>query len=256
MAFVSMRAAPPTRRHLRHWERVCCCLDAQPYRAVSLPLSADPPISVRQFKRMAVFRLLRHRDDCRWQLSPRWRAILQRLWDRLPPGEPTSEGAASPHADQVPFIVDTGVDTLYVNLEAHEGLPTALVDGCNALKALAQDAIPAALTRLPRVRHDLAQVDAELFGQLMLRAVLRGEYLETTATLSQELHAFANEQDEADAKRWRDFAEEVCEKARMLGKPVPVRPVSIGAKWIHGVGIREGHLNDRNSPPQASGLQP
>jgi hypothetical protein len=87
LVFVSMRAASPSRRHLRHWEQGCRYLDAQPYRAVSLPLPADPPMSVRLFKRMAVFRLMRHRDDCRWQLSPRWRVILQRLWDRVPPDE-------------------------------------------------------------------------------------------------------------------------------------------------------------------------
>jgi hypothetical protein len=138
MAFVSMRAVPPSRRHLRHWERVCRYLDAQPYRAVSLPLPADPPMSVRLFKRMAVSRLIRHRDDCRWQLSPRWRAILQRLWDRLPPDEPATERTDSPSTDQVPFIVDTGVDTLYVNLKASDGLPAPLVDRCNALKADAQ----------------------------------------------------------------------------------------------------------------------
>jgi hypothetical protein len=81
---------------------------------------------------------------------------------------------------------------------------------------------PAALTRLQRVRHDLTQVDAELNGLLKLRAVLRGEYLDTTATLSQELHAFADEMKEVDAKRGRDCAEEVREKARTLGKPVPL----------------------------------
>jgi hypothetical protein len=70
---------------------------------------------------------------------------------------------------------------------------------------------PAALTRLPRVRHDLAEVDAELYGLLKSRAVLRGEYLETTATLSQELHAFADAMDEEDVKRGRDFVEEVRE---------------------------------------------
>ena len=82
---------------------------------------------------------------------------------------------------------------------------------------------PAALARLPRVRHDLEQVDAEVYGLLKLRAVLRAEYLDTTATLSQELHAFAEHMDEVDLKRGRDFAEEVREKARMLGKPVPMR---------------------------------
>jgi hypothetical protein len=56
---------------------------------------------------------------------------------------------------------------------------------------------PRALTRQPTVRHDLAQVDAE---------------------------------------RGRDFAEEVREKARMLGKPVPPR--------LHGppIGRTRRHL--------------
>jgi hypothetical protein len=138
MVFMSMRAAPPSRRHLRHWEHVCRYLDAQPYRAVVVPLPADPPMSVRLFKRMALFRLMRHRDDCRWQLSAHWRAILQRLWDRLPPNEPTIEGSASNQPDRAPLIVDTGVDTLYVNLKASAGLPAALIDRCDALKALAQ----------------------------------------------------------------------------------------------------------------------
>jgi hypothetical protein len=89
------------------------------------------------------------------------------------------------------------------------------------------DTSPAALTRLPRVRHDLAQADTELYGLLKLRAVLRGEYLETTTTLSQELCASADEMDEVDAKRGRDFAEEVRERARSMGKPVPVRQDSI-----------------------------
>ena len=95
------------------------------------------------------------------------------------------------------------------------------------------DASPAALTRLPRVRHDLAQVDAELYGLLKLRAALRGEYLETTATLSQELHAFADVMDEVDARRGRDFAEEVREKARMLGKPVPLRQTCTLPQQVH-----------------------
>jgi hypothetical protein len=56
-----------------------------------------------------------------------------------------------------------------------------------------------------------------------LRAVLRGEYLDTTATFSQELRAFAERMDEVDAERGRDFAEEVREKARMLCRAVPRR---------------------------------
>ena len=89
------------------------------------------------------------------------------------------------------------------------------------------DVSPSALIRLPRVRHDLTHVDAELYGLLKLRTVLRGEYLDTTATLSQELRAFADEMDEVDATRGRDFAEEVREKARMIGKPVPMQAVPV-----------------------------
>jgi hypothetical protein len=79
------------------------------------------------------------------------------------------------------------------------------------------------LKRMPKVVHDLEQVDAELYGLLILRTVLRGEYLEITATLSQELHAFADRMEEVDAEKGRDFAEEVREKARMLGRAVPLR---------------------------------
>lgn len=77
------------------------------------------------------------------------------------------------------------------------------------------------LQRVPTVRHDLDQVDAELYGLLKLRAALRGEYLATTATLSQEVGAFVMRMDDLDAERGRDFAEEVREKACMLGKPLP-----------------------------------
>jgi hypothetical protein len=108
MPFISMQAAPPLRRNVRHWEDVCRYLDAQPYRAVSLPLPADPSLSVHLFKRMAAFPIMRYRDDCRWQLSPRWRAILQQLWDRLPPDAPAREGTDSIVFEYVPFIVDTG----------------------------------------------------------------------------------------------------------------------------------------------------
>ncbi len=84
-----------------------------------------------------------------------------------------------------------------------------------------------ALKRVPLVRHDLRQVDAELYGLLKLRAALRGEYLDTTATLSLELRAFAQAAEDLDATRGRDFAEEVREKARKLGRPVPMRARSL-----------------------------
>ena len=58
-------------------------------------------------------------------------------------------------------------------------------------------------------------MDAELYGPLKLRAVIRGEHLETTAALGLELRAFAERMDEMDAERHRHFAEEVREKAHM-----------------------------------------
>ena len=58
----------PNRQQLHHWETVCRFLDAQPFRAVAYPYPRDPPISTRLLKRMARFQLVRHRDDCRWQL--------------------------------------------------------------------------------------------------------------------------------------------------------------------------------------------
>ncbi len=137
MVFTGMRAAPPTRRYLRHWEAVCRALDAQPYRAVSYPFPTDPPMSARLFKRMARYKLVRHRDDCRWQLSPRWQVILRRLWEATPPDNPPASEPA--HDDEgIPFITDTGVDTLYVNLLAQH-LPQSLIQACDALKAQAQE---------------------------------------------------------------------------------------------------------------------
>ena len=137
MAFSGVRAAPPTRRQLRHWEAVCRYLDAQPYRAVAYPFSSDgPAISVRLLKRIAHFRLVRHRDDCRWQLSPRWRAVLQRLWEEV-----ADEDDAVPDSEPnlaTPFVVDAGVDTLYANLLCEQDLPPALTAACDTYKSQAQ----------------------------------------------------------------------------------------------------------------------
>jgi hypothetical protein len=138
-----MRADAPTRRHLRHWERVCVYLDAQPFRSVRHPLpplGGDvPPMTTRLFKRMAAHGLVRHTDDCRWQLARRWRACLLRLADGLPAedrGTPSS--GAGFDLQGPPFVADRGVDTLYVSLFA-SGVPHRLVEACTALKAAAQD---------------------------------------------------------------------------------------------------------------------
>jgi hypothetical protein len=131
-------ATIPHWRQLLHWQVVCCYLDSQPYRAVKQPFPGEPPMSVRLFKRMAAYGLVRHRDDCTWRLSPSWRRILLQLAAGLPP-ESASERTLADTSVPIPFVVDAGVDTLYVHLYTEAGLPDALVAACDAYKAQAQE---------------------------------------------------------------------------------------------------------------------
>jgi len=134
--FRGITADAPSRKHLRHWERVCLYLDSQPYRALRYPFPTDAPVTARLLRRMARFGLVRHKDDCSWQLSLRWRSLLRRLWEGAPEEAPAA--LASAH-ETVPFIVDQNVDTLYVNLLA-SALPRRLANTCAILKAQAQEA--------------------------------------------------------------------------------------------------------------------
>jgi len=137
--FMGIAAPPPAKRRLRHWEHVCRFLDAQPYRAVAYPFPDEPPMSARLFRRMARFRLVRHRDDCRWQLSPRWQAILLRLWEGVVEGEVSTELTEEVDLNEPqPFVAAANVDTAYVNLFA-ERLPERLLAACAELKARAQE---------------------------------------------------------------------------------------------------------------------
>jgi hypothetical protein len=134
--FRGIAAEAPSRKHLRHWERVCFYLDSQPYRAIRYPFPTDPPVTARLLRRMARFGLVRHKDDCSWQLSLRWRSLLLRLWEGTPEDEPAVPASAHGTA---PFVVDQNVDTLYVNLLA-PALPRRLANICATLKAQAQEA--------------------------------------------------------------------------------------------------------------------
>jgi hypothetical protein len=131
-------AVVPHRRQLFHWQAVCRYLDSQPYRAVKHPFPTDPPMSTRLFKRMAAHGLVRHRDDCTWRLALGWRGILLRLAAGLLP-EAETAAISVDTGEAVPFIADTGVDTLYVHLYTEAGLPDALVTACDAYKARAQE---------------------------------------------------------------------------------------------------------------------
>jgi hypothetical protein len=85
---------------------------------------------------MARFGLVRHKDDCSWQLSLRWRSLLRRLWDGTREEE---QNLLRVEHDATPFIVDQNVDTLYVNLLA-PALPRHLANMCATLKVQAQEA--------------------------------------------------------------------------------------------------------------------
>lgn len=141
MVFAGLEAPPPTRRHLRHWEQVCCFLDSQPRRAVAHPFPMGPTLpllSTRLLKRMAAFKLVSHYDDCTWRLNRRWRARLARLAEGLPPDEPRERRKRDAEGEADPFIADVGVDTLYVSLYGDE-VPTALLEACDYYKDLAQE---------------------------------------------------------------------------------------------------------------------
>jgi hypothetical protein len=108
---------------------------------------------------------------------------VQQLWDQLPPNGPDNEPTATEQAECLLLVADTGVDTLYVNLTASEGAPDVthrvwmrlIVPhrgdaNCSRWRTdpfwesiqrarYEPNALPAALTRPPHVRHGLAQVD-------------------------------------------------------------------------------------------------
>jgi hypothetical protein len=86
---------------------------------------------------------------------------------------------------------------------------------------------PHPLQRGKRSDPQLEQVDAELYGLMKLRSVLCARHQIEGATLSLELGAFAQAMEMRDLEEQRDYAEEIREKARMLGKPVPRRELSV-----------------------------
>ncbi|MBA3825467.1 MAG: hypothetical protein H0X24_16405, partial [Ktedonobacterales bacterium] len=148
MPFHGIKAAAPSRKHLRHWQRVCLYLDSQPFRSVRFPFPDDPPMSSRLLRRMQTFKLVRHcHTDCTYRLAVRWRSLFQRLWDGADDEETVVD--AVPNLIGDPFIVDANVDTMYVSLLAPESegdetldklrlLPAHLNDVCGRLKEQAQ----------------------------------------------------------------------------------------------------------------------
>jgi hypothetical protein len=81
-------------------------------------------------------RLVRHRSDCSWVLSSRWKALLLELWHGITKaeGERSAEAAGEP----VPFSVAAGIDTWYVNRLDAAGLKPELQMQLEDLQELAR----------------------------------------------------------------------------------------------------------------------
>jgi hypothetical protein len=130
------KVTPPRRQYLQHWAEVCRYLDAQPRRCIRAPFPDDPPMSYPLLRNMARFKLVRHRNsDCTWQLNQRWQAILNRLAQGITDQEVRQKPA--PQQEAAPFVVDYGVDTMYVNVLAEE-MPAKFLSRCRQLKDQAQ----------------------------------------------------------------------------------------------------------------------
>src|SRR5262249_37259253 len=115
---IADRPAPglPTYVELQVWEALCRWLDGQSQCHARLPM-ADVPgvgeVSSEILLAMRKARLVRHRSDCAWALSPRWRTILLELWH----GITKAEGERSPDTtrEPLPYSVAAGIYTWYLN---------------------------------------------------------------------------------------------------------------------------------------------
>jgi hypothetical protein len=126
---IAERPAPglPTYAELQVWEAICRWLDGQPQCRARLPMSEVPDVgevSSELLLAMRKARLVRHRSDCAWALSPRWKTILLELWH----GITKAEGERFPDsaAESVAFSVAAGIDPWYLNRLDTEGLTPEL----------------------------------------------------------------------------------------------------------------------------------
>ena len=81
-------------------------------------------------------KLLRHRSDCLWALSPRWKSILLELWHGVTKAEGERESGAG--NEPIPFSVAAGIDTWYLNRLDSAGLTPELKMQLEDLQELAR----------------------------------------------------------------------------------------------------------------------
>jgi hypothetical protein len=138
---IAARPAPglPTYAELQMWEAVCRWLDGQPQCHAQLPMTDIPgvgEVSSETLIAMRRARLVRHRNDCFWALSPRWKEILLQLWH----GMTKAEGERCPGSAPapVPQSVAAGIDTWYLNRLDPNGLTPELQMQLEDLQELAR----------------------------------------------------------------------------------------------------------------------
>ncbi|HEY7093956.1 MAG TPA: hypothetical protein VH393_12290, partial [Ktedonobacterales bacterium] len=96
---IAERPAPglPTYTELQVWEAICRWLDGRPQCRARLPVADIPglgEISTETLLAMRKVRSVRHRCDCMWAMSPRWKAILLELWHGVTKAEGERESRA------------------------------------------------------------------------------------------------------------------------------------------------------------------
>jgi hypothetical protein len=138
---IAERPAPglPTYAELQMWEAVCRWLDGQPQCCARLPMVDVPgvgAVSSEMLLAMRKTRLLRHRSDCSWASSHRWKIILIELWH----GVTKAQGEQSADADgkPAPFSAAAGIDTWYLNRLDPAGLTPVLRMQLEDLQELAR----------------------------------------------------------------------------------------------------------------------
>jgi hypothetical protein len=126
---IAERPAPglPTYSELQVWEAVCRWLDGQPQCRARLPIADVPDVlevSSELLLAMRKAKLVRHRSDCTWALSPRWKALLLELWHGITKAE--GERKSVTGNEPAPCSVAAGIDTWYLNRLDPAGLTPEL----------------------------------------------------------------------------------------------------------------------------------
>nr|MBA3822786.1 hypothetical protein [Ktedonobacterales bacterium] len=70
--------------------------------------------------------------------------------------------------------------------------------------------------------HNPEAIDAEIYGLLKLRSVIHGHHQKPGIDLLHEALDFLEAMADVDERKGRDYEEEVREKARSLGRGVPL----------------------------------